>query len=146
MSDAHAGYRSRVESFRWSIPPRFNIAAACADRWALHDPDRAALYAYTPEGPLVATSFGELKTLSERLAAGLAARGLRAGDRIAILLPQSVETVVAHLAAYRLGAIAVPLAALFGTEALRFRLSASNAAAVITPKVPSDPISRFFRS
>jgi acetyl-CoA synthetase len=132
MSGVEADYRNRIERFRWSIPPRFNIAEVCADRWAREAPDRPALLAYTPDGPLIATSFGDLKGQSDRLAAGLVSQGLQPGDRIAILLPQSAQTVVAHLAAYKLGAIAVPLAALFGTEALRFRLVASGAAAVIT--------------
>lgn len=132
MSDAGSDYRNRIEGFQWSIPPRFNIADACADRWAQRAPARTALLSFNPDGPLVATTFGDLKVQSDRLAAGLASRGLGRGDRIAILLPQSVETVVSHLAAYKLGAICVPLAALFGTDALRFRLASSGAVAIIT--------------
>jgi len=37
------------------------------------------------------------------------------GDRVAIVLSQRIETVVAHLAIYKLGAIALPLAILFGS-------------------------------
>jgi acetyl-CoA synthetase len=59
-------------------------------------------------------------------------RGVGAGDRVALLLPQSVETVLGHLAAYKLGAIAVPLAALFGEDALRYRLATSGAKLAVT--------------
>jgi acetyl-CoA synthetase len=49
-----------------------------------------------------------------------------------VLLPQSPETVLAHLAAYRLGAVIVPLFAQFGGDALGYRLADSGASAVVT--------------
>ena len=54
------------------------------------------------------------------------------GDRVAILLPQSFETAIAHAGIYKLGAIALPLALLFGIEALEYRLRDAGAAAVVT--------------
>ena len=42
------------------------------------------------------------------------------------------ETAIAHCAAYRLGAVVVPLFTLFGEEGLAFRLADSGAAALIT--------------
>ena len=42
----------------------------------------------------------------------------RRGDRVAILLPQAPEVAAIHIAIYKLGAIALPLAMLFGTEAI----------------------------
>jgi acetyl-CoA synthetase len=57
---------------------------------------------------------------------------MRRGDRVAILLPQGRNVPIAHIAAYKLGAIAVPLAVLFGIDALGFRLADSGARVVIT--------------
>nr|CAD6432739.1 AMP-dependent synthetase [Rhizobium sp. Q54] len=51
---------------------------------------------------------------------------------MALLLPQGFDTVVAHVAIYKLGAIALPLALLFGEEALEYRLQASGACAIVT--------------
>ena len=51
-----------------------------------------------------------------------AAHGVARGDRVAILLPQSPEVAAIHVAIYKLGAIALPLASLFGVDALRYRL------------------------
>jgi acetyl-CoA synthetase len=121
-----------VANFRWSIPERYNIAVECCDRWAAHEPQRVALLRYTPGQAITPTSYGELKRRSDALAHTLHERGIRTGDRLAILLPQSVETVVSHLAAYKLGAIAVPLAALFGSDALRYRLATSGAKGLVT--------------
>ncbi len=54
------------------------------------------------------------------------------GDRVAVLLPQTREAVVAHVAIYKLGAIAVPLASVFGVDALSYRLIDSGTRVVIT--------------
>ena len=132
MLDRAPRYDSVYRGFRWSVPAQFNIASACCDRWAAADPERAALLAYRPGATLSATSFGELKRQSDRLAQALHERGVGRGDRVAILLPQSVATVIAHFATYKLAAIAVPLAALFGAEALRYRLQTSGAKAMVT--------------
>ena len=48
------------------------------------------------------------------------------------MLPQCPETAISHIAAYKLGAIAIPLFTLFGTDALEYRLSNSDAVGVIT--------------
>ena len=54
-------------------------------------------------------SYRELAGRVVRLAAGLAAQGVRPGDRVALLLGNRPEFVVTLFAAARLGAIAVPL-------------------------------------
>lgn len=62
----------------------------------------------------------------------LVAGGLKRGDRVAVFLPQSPETAIAHIAAFKAGMISVPLFTLFGDEALEFRLAASGAKAIVT--------------
>jgi acetyl-CoA synthetase len=127
-------YDAMVSRFRWRIPTVFNIAEACCDRWA-DGTGRAALINVLPDGRPDRISFDALREASTRLAAVLEARGVGRGDRVAILLPQCPETVIAHLAAYRLGAIAVPLFQLFGPDALAFRLRDSGAATLVTDDV-----------
>ena len=129
------GYEGLVRSFRWSIPPRFNIAVACVDRWAASEPERPALVRWHEDGRLSVSTYGDLKRASDSLAQALRARGVGRGDRVAVFLPQSAETVVAHMAAYKLGAVAVPLAALFGPDALRVRVAASGVKAALTDAV-----------
>ncbi len=50
-----------------------------------------------------------IASASERLAARLHALGVSAGDRVAIHMPNSAEAVLAYVACWRLGAIAVPV-------------------------------------
>jgi acetyl-CoA synthetase len=113
-------------SHRWEVPSDFNIAQACCGRWAT-DRARFALYWEDEDGARAALTFFDLQQQANRLANSLAAADVRRGDRIALILPQRPETIVAHLAAYQLGAITVPLSFLFGPEALEYRLQNSAA-------------------
>jgi acetyl-CoA synthetase len=53
---------------------------------------------------------------------------------VAVLLPQVPEAALTHLAAYRLGAVVVPLFTLFGEDGLAYRLRDSGAKAVVTDR------------
>ena len=119
-------YAEIFAAHRWNVPPQFNIAQACCARWA-NDRSRIALHWEDESGATAAFTFSNLQQQANRLSNALAALGIGRGDKIALILPQRPETVVAHLAAYQLGAIAVPLSFLFGPEALSYRLIDSGA-------------------
>lgn len=124
-------YEEVYGAFRWSIPRYFNIGVEICDKHA-DRADQTALFLENAAGEEARLSFGELKSLSDRFANGLLAIGVRKGDRVGIILPQRSETVIAHIAIYKLGAIALPLSMLFGRDALSYRLSNSGAKVVIT--------------
>lgn len=125
-------YERLRATFRWQIPERYNIGVDCCDRWAAVDADKVAILELNPDWSVCPVSYGELRAQSNRLAHGLRRRGVGEGDRVAILLPQGRHVPIAHLAAYKLGAIAVPLAALFGVDALSYRLRDCGAKALVT--------------
>jgi len=56
-----------------------------------------------------AWTYAELDGVTDAVAAGLCARGIRDGDRVAFLLPNSPELVFLNLACLKVGAIAVPM-------------------------------------
>ena len=118
-------------AFRWVLPERYNIGVDVTDKWARAQPDRPAIFEVAANGAVRTITFGELSDKSNRLANALRARGVARGDRVGILLPQSHEVTIAHAAIYKLGAIAVPLALLFGDDALAYRLQDSGARALI---------------
>lgn len=125
-------YDQARQAFTWRVPERYNIAADVCDRWASSDPDRLALIHERGDGSVRRYTFGELRALSDRAANVLRGQGVGRGDRIAILLGQTPETAIAHLAAYKVAAVAVPLFTLFGIDALRYRLADSGARLVVT--------------
>ena len=127
-------------AFRWPRPKRFNIAVACCDRWAAVDPDRLALTHLDGQGGRVDWTYGRLKAASDRLANAFRARGVGPGDRVAVLLAQSPEVLIAHFAAQKLGAVALPLFTLFGDDALAHRLGDSAAKVVIADPDNADRV------
>ncbi|MGB0498728.1 MAG: AMP-binding protein [Rubricella sp.] len=120
--------------FRWPRPRFYNIAEAICERWARAAPERVALTYVRPDGELRDYSYLQLSRASSRLANALEARGVTRGDRIAILLPQTPEALLTHLAAYKIGAIAVPLFTLFGEDGLRYRLGQAGCKALVTDR------------
>jgi len=125
-------YEALYRDFRWEIPAKFNIGRAVCDDWAEREPDRVCLEHFNPHGSHLRMTYGELRRRSAAFANALMGLGVRSGDRVALLLPQSFETVIAHVAIYKMGAIALPLALLFGGEALEYRLANSGTSAIVT--------------
>lgn len=124
-------YSDVYQSLRWEIPEFYNIGVDICDKWA-HQRYRLALIYENDRYQTQHYTFWDLRRLSNQLANGLKAHGIQKGDRVAILLPQSPETGISHIAIYKMGAIAVPLFSLFGTDALEYRLSDSGAKGIIT--------------
>ncbi|ANK93361.1 MULTISPECIES: AMP-binding protein [Rhizobium] len=125
-------YGDLYRDFSWRIPEDFNIGRAVSDEWAVREPERVCLEHFSPDGDHLSLTYGELSAASSMFANALASLGIKRGDRVALLMPQSFETVIAHVAIYKMGVIALPLALLFGIEALEYRLRISGAAAIIT--------------
>ncbi len=130
----HAGstYDEIRAAFRWEIPARFNIARALSE-----DPDRAnpeapALIFVHADGRAETFTRRRLESLASRFANALAALGVGPGSIVGLNLAQCPETVITHIAVAKLGAIVLPLAVLFGPDALRYRLTDSGASVLIT--------------
>ena len=121
MSDQYQGL---YHSFQWLVPTQFNIAEMCCYQWASNPSDarRIALHCEDESGSRDIWSYGRLAQAANQLANGLVRMGLGAGDRLAIILGQRAETVVAHMAAYAIGAITVPLPTRISPDVLTDRL------------------------
>lgn len=125
-------YQTLIENFRWEIPEFYNIATDVCDKWALLEPERLALIHVDESQNPSYFSFLDIKRLSNQTANLYRDYGVISGDRVAVLLPQAPETAYAHVAAYKLGAISIPLFTLFGVEALEYRFVNAGIKAVIT--------------
>lgn len=118
------------ENFEWDIPKYYNMAwEVCDKHHGLSK--RAAMYCEAPGGETRTYTFGDFRKLSNQMANGLAQLGINRADRVGIVLPQRVETAVAHIAVHKLGAVSLPLSVLFGPDAIEYRLNDSGAKAVI---------------
>jgi acetyl-CoA synthetase len=125
-------YDRLTREFRWPKLARYNIGVDVCDKWAAIDANRLAILNVGADGSHETITFGWLRETSNRLANTLAAHGIARGDRVAVLLPQTPEAAAGHIAIYKLAAVAVPLAILFGVDALSYRLHNAGVKAVIT--------------
>ena len=67
---------------------------------------------------------------------------IRKGDKVVVLLFPSIELYVSMFGLFRRGAVAVMCFPLFGPEAINFRLSKSNAKAIITTRTMTNLIEK----
>lgn len=125
-------YEAVYDNFTWDIPTSFNMGVDVCDKNAEATPDKVGLIVAEENGAATEYTFSALKRLSNQLANTLIAKALERGDRMGIFLSQSVEAAVAHVAAWKMGAISIPLFTLFGEDALKFRLGDSGAKVLIT--------------
>jgi len=125
-------YDDVYAQFRWQVPARYNIGVDICDRWAAREPDRLAILHVRADGREDRITYGWLRETSNRLANALRMQGVARGDRVAIFLPQAPEVAAAHIAIYKLAAVALPIAILFGPDALSYRLQNSGTKALLT--------------
>jgi long-chain acyl-CoA synthetase len=93
--------------------------------------------AATPSSPAVffkgaSLSFGDLNALSDRFAVSLRSRGVARGDRIALVLPNCPQFLIAELGAWKAGAAILPLNPLYSVEELIEPLKSSEAKVAVT--------------
>jgi long-chain acyl-CoA synthetase len=77
-------------------------------------------------------SSGSLADRAARFAAGLAALGVRPGDRLLVLMANCPEVLITYSAAWRAGAVVTPLIFLVSEDELRSALVDSGAVGVVT--------------
>jgi len=99
-----------------------------ADTAARHPQAIATIFGAVVAGRLVEASltYAELDRLADRFAAGLQSLGVRKGDRLALLLPNCPQFVVAFYGALRAGAVVVPCNPLYTPPELRRQLADSG--------------------
>jgi len=121
-------YASLCESFRWLVPTQFNIGEQCCHRWAQSSADarQIALFFEDAAGRRDIWTYERLGATTRQFANALVRMGVKPGDRVAMILGQSPEAIVALMGAFSVGAIAMPLANNLPPKALEYRLRDSE--------------------
>jgi acetyl-CoA synthetase len=132
-------YEEIYEDFEWEIPEQFNHADYICDRWA-QDKSRVAIFSEDDAGNERVYTYWQLSNITNQLANYLAAHGVEEGDRVGINTPQKPETIIAHIATWKLGAVSVPLSTLFGPDGLRYRLDDCDAKVCIGDETNIEPL------
>ena len=119
-----------VEWAQWFLGGRLNIAHNCLDRWAATG--RVACIWEAENGATRTVTFAELRTEANRVANGLRALGLEAGDRVAVSMPMVPEVLSILYGCFKAGLTVVPIFAGFGPGAISTRLEDSGARVLFT--------------
>ena len=117
---------------RWWGGGAFDYARAATEPRAQRAPDGVAVTWEGEDGAVSTLTNAALLAEVETAARRLVAHGIRPGDRVGILLPLLVETVVAVLALGRIGAIYTPIFSGYAAPAVATRLNDCEATALIT--------------
>jgi malonyl-CoA/methylmalonyl-CoA synthetase len=97
-------------------------------------PAAAKIFLRTPEGRVL--TYGQLEEGSARLANTLVGLGVRAGDRVAVQVEKSPETVLLYLACLRAGAVYLPLNTAYTLAELEYFIgNAEPSLVVCDPKM-----------
>ena len=112
-------YLRMMQGFAWHVPRHFNMAHECAGRWSVRSDaaHRVAIIEHGLQGEH-RYSYAQLQQAADRVSALLKSRGVKRGDRVALVLPQRFETAAAYIGILQMGAVAMPLSLLFGPYAL----------------------------
>jgi acetyl-CoA synthetase len=152
LRDPFDWWHSQAASFLWEHPPktaftgsmadphwfpdgRLNATVNCLDRHAASHPDGIAYEFIGEDGTERTITYAELLAQVCRLANALRRDGVRAGDRVCVYMPLSIEGIVAMLACARIGAIHSVVYAGLGATALRDRVEDAGAAVIIVSDV-----------
>ncbi|NDZ79274.1 AMP-binding protein [Streptomyces sp. SID10853] len=123
-------YRTAYDGFSWPRPEYFNWALDWFDTIARGN-ERTALHIVEEDGTESEVSFDEMAVLSDRAANWLRAQGVRAGDRILVVLGNQQELWETALAAMKLRAVVIPATPLLGPADLRDRVDRGGARHVL---------------
>ncbi|MGE0700841.1 MAG: AMP-binding protein, partial [Hyphomicrobiaceae bacterium] len=139
----HAGFRRAADgTIEIPMPAASNIAESTVGRHA-RGPRAAALALLheAADGRISRYSFADLDGQAGRLAAALHRRGVQRGQPVGIHTGQRPETLIAHLAVYKLGAVATTLSQLYGPETLDHAFRDSGLATVLTERTVWERVS-----
>ena len=121
------------DRYRIGMPLNANIAADTIGRFAKSDrSDHLALIHENLDGSIEKYTYAELDNLASRFAVSLLELGVERGEPVAIHTAQSPQTAIAHMAVYKLGAIALTLSHLYRPDAIEHVINDSKAKVIIT--------------
>ncbi|WP_252962531.1 AMP-binding protein [Psychrobacter sp. PSP] len=121
------------EIFGEHVDDRLNAYMACCGRHVRDGrADNAALVHEDTAGNVTRMSFGELDKASAQVANLLQSYGVKAGDKVATMLPRTPELLTVVLATWRIGAVYQPLFTAFGYDSIKYRMDKADTKVVFT--------------
>jgi long-chain acyl-CoA synthetase len=129
--DQEAGSLAWLKHYDDEVPhsisyPRIPVHQLLADA-AANDPEAPCTSFFGRRLP-----FRQIDEFANRFAFALRSMGVKAGDRVALMLPNSPQFLISYFGAHKAGAVVVPLNPLYTERELSFHFSDSGAETVVT--------------
>lgn len=138
---AEIGLRNTGDELEIVIPADCNIYGMTVARHLTPDMrDRRAVSLEQPDGTMVHYSFAEVDQASTALAARLRHLGFGRGDYVGLHCGMRPATAIAHMAVYKIGAVAVTLSQLYGPDTLAHALNDCRARILLTTEAAWAPL------
>jgi len=111
----------------WLPGARMNIVQSCFTA-----PEDAVAIVYARAGQLHRMTYGQLRAAVDRFAHGFVAADFGPGDRVAIAMPMTIESVIAYLGVVLAGGVVVSIADSFAPHEITTRLGLTEPVATVT--------------
>jgi acetyl-CoA synthetase len=125
-------YETAYRDFRWPSFDRFNWACDWFDALAVEEPEVAALTIVEEDGEVNSRTYAEMAERSRKVAGWLTGAGLTPGDRVLIVLGNTVPLWEVMLGCIRAGAVMIPATTLLTDADLADRIIRGGVRAVVT--------------
>src|SRR3954447_15851771 len=125
-------YETAYRDFHWPAFERFNWAQDWFDALAVEQPDVAALTIVEEDGEVNSRTYAEMADRSRKVAGWLTDAGLQPGDRVLIVLGNTVPLWEVMLGCIRAGAVMIPATTLLTDADLADRITRGGVRAVVT--------------
>ncbi|MFW6005352.1 MAG: AMP-binding protein, partial [Desulfonatronovibrionaceae bacterium] len=135
-----ADYDEFVEKLRLQVPADFNFALDVMDETARRMPHAPAMIHIDDQGRRKDYDFAFFARESSRLSNALVSRGIKAKDRVMIILYRRVEFWVAMLALHKIGAVAVPSPSQLTPGDIVYRVNFAGIRCIICENSVSDRV------
>jgi propionyl-CoA synthetase len=159
QADPEAWWLARAGGIDWAVPPAraFDAVLGLYGRWfpdgrlntCFNAVDRhvaagrgaqpALIFDSAMTGRVAHMTYAALQDATARLAGAMAARGVRAGDRVIVYMPMVPEAVVAMLACARLGAVHGVVFGGFAAPELAARIADARPKLIISASCGLEP-------
>ena len=125
-----------LTSLSFAVPEHFNFAYDVVDELAKKEPDKLAMLWIGEDGSKKRITFGDVARESDRVAAALAAEGLKKGDKALLILKRRYEFWYTVIALHKLGVVGIPATNQLAAKDIEYRIKAADVSALIA--IPDD--------
>lgn len=123
-------YEDYHANLRYKPVEKFNFAYDVVDEYARLCPDKKAIVWCNNHGEERIITFGELSSLSNRLANMLRAKGLKKGDFVMTMLNRRYEYYLVNVACCKLGVVLIPATYLLTVKDIAYRCNNADVKAL----------------